>query len=98
MITYNWQIAQMERNTSNGFIVKVYYRVKAVDGDYSASTYDSCGYNQSEESFIPYEDLTEETVIGWVKQSIDAKTVEASLASQIEDQKAPATQSGLPWA
>ena len=93
-----WSIAQMERNTSDDFVVTVHYRVNAVDGDYSASSYGTCGYTQSEESFIPYADLTEETVVGWVKESLDAETVEASLASQIEAQKAPATVTGIPWA
>ena len=38
-IEYTWTIAQMERNTSDDFVVTVHYRVNAVDGDYSASTY-----------------------------------------------------------
>ena len=92
-----WSIAQLERNTSDGFVVTVHYRVNAVDGDYSTSTYGTVGYTQSEESFTPFDELTEETVIGWVKESLDAETVEAALASQIEAQKAPATVAGLPW-
>ena len=92
-----WSVAQLERNTSDGFVVTVHYRVNAVDGDYSASTYGTVGYTQGEESFVPFDNLTEETVIGWVKESLDAETVEANLASQIEAQKAPATIAGLPW-
>ena len=96
-IEYTYTIAQLERNTSDGFVVTVHYRVNALDGDYSASTYGTVGYTQSEESFTPFDELTEETVIGWVKESLDAETVEAALASQIEAQKAPATVAGLPW-
>jgi hypothetical protein len=92
-----WSIAQLERNTSDGFVVTVHYRVNAVDGDYSASTYGTVGYTQSEESFTPFDELTEETVIGWVQNSLDKDEIEANLASQIEAAKAPATVTGLPW-
>jgi hypothetical protein len=55
------------------------------------------GYTQSEESFTPFDELTEETVIGWVQNSLDKDEIEANLASQIEAAKAPATVAGLPW-
>ena len=96
-IEYTYTIAQLERNTSDGFVVTVHYRVNAVDGDYSASTYGTVGYTQSEESFTPFDELTEETVIGWVQNSLDKDEIEANLASQIEAAKAPATVAGLPW-
>jgi hypothetical protein len=92
-----WSIAQLERNTSDGFVVTCHYRVNAVDGDYSASTYGTVGYTQSEESFTPFDELTEETVIGWVQNSLDKDEIEANLASQIEAAKAPATVAGMPW-
>ena len=96
-IEYTWTIAQMERNTSDDFVVVVHYRVNAVDGDYTASTYGTVSYTQEAESFIPYADLTEATVVGWVKESLGEDTVEAALASQIEAKKAPATITGMPW-
>jgi hypothetical protein len=92
-----WSIAQLERNTSDGFVVTCHYRVNAVDGDYSASTYGTVGYTQSEEAFTPFDELTEETVIGWVQNSLDKDEIEANLASQIEAAKAPATVAGMPW-
>jgi len=55
------------------------------------------GYTQEAESFIPYADLTEATVVGWVKESLGEDTVQESLASQIEAQKAPAQIAGMPW-
>jgi len=97
-ISYNWQIVNMDRLTSDGFVVTVHYNVSAVDGDYTASTYGTVGYTQEEgESYIPYADLTPEIVTGWVQQSLGKDTVEASLASQIEAQKHPVQESGLPW-
>ena len=96
-ISYNWSIVQMDRLTSDGFVVTVHYNVSAVDGDYSASTYGTCGYTQESESFVPYADLTQEVVVGWVQTSLGKDTVEASLQTQIDAQKNPVQESGLPW-
>ena len=97
MTTYNWQIVQMDRLTSDGFVITVHYNVSAVDGNYSASTYGTCGYTQESESFVPYNDLTQEVVVGWVQTSLGKDTVEASLQGQIDVQKNPVQESGLPW-
>ena len=94
---YTWTIAQMERKTSDDFVVTVHYRVTAVDGEYTASTYGTVGYTQKSETFIPFADLTEATVVGWVKDSLGEETVQEALASQIEAQKFPTQISGMPW-
>jgi myo-inositol-hexaphosphate 3-phosphohydrolase len=96
--TYTWAIAQMDRLTSDGFVVTVHYTVNAVDGDYSASTYGTVGYTQGEGSYVPYANLTEAEVVGWVQESLGKDTVEESLAAQIEAQKNPVQESGVPWA
>jgi hypothetical protein len=98
MINYKWQIAQMDRLTEDGFVVTVHYRVSATEDNYVASTYGTVGFSeQPEGGFVPFEQLTEEMVIGWVQGSLGKDAVEASLASQIEAQKAPKQVSGLPW-
>ena len=97
--TYTWSIQQMDRLTSDGFVVTVHYNVSAVDGDYSASTYGTVGYTeQPGEQYVPYDQLTEQQVVGWVQESLGKDTVEASLDSQIEAQKNPVQESGMPWA
>jgi hypothetical protein len=96
--TYNWNVVQMDRLTSDGFVVTVHYTVNAVDGDYTASTYGTVGYTQGEGSYVPYADLTEAEVVGWVQESLGKDTVEESLAAQIEAQKNPVQEAGVPWA
>ena len=96
-ISYNWSIVQMDRLTSDGFVVTVHYNVSATDGDYSASTYGTCGYTQESESFVPYADLTQAIVVGWVQDTLGKTTVETSLQGQIDAQKNPVQESGLPW-
>jgi hypothetical protein len=41
--------------------------------------------------------LTKEEVIGWVQESLGKDTVEASLTANIEAQKNPVQETGLPW-
>jgi hypothetical protein len=96
-MNYNWNVVQMDRLTSDGFVVTVHYTVNAVDGEYTASTYGTVGYTQEEGNIIPFDSLTPEIVIGWVKESLGQETVETALAAQIEAQQNPVQLSGLPW-
>ena len=97
-MNYTWNVVQMDRLTSDGFVVTVHYTVNAVDGDYTASTYGTVGYTeQPDEQYTPYADLTEAQVVGWVQESLGKNTVEASLAEQIALQKNPVVESGVPW-
>ena len=98
MTTYLWTIPQMDRLTSDGFVVTVHYNVTATDGTYSASTYGTIGYTQQPgETYTPYADLTQAQVVGWVQTSLGKDTVEASLQSQIDLQKNPVQAAGVPW-
>ena len=98
MTTYLWTIPQMDRLTSDGFVVTVHYNVSATDGIYNASTYGTIGYTQQPgETYTPYDQLTEAQVVGWVQTSLGQATVEASLQSQIDLQKNPVQAAGVPW-
>jgi hypothetical protein len=100
MTTYNWTIANLEHNVADGGVIVAHWRVSAEDGDYTASAYGTAGFtpDPTAAGFVPYADLTEADVLAWVWGSVDKDEMEANLAAQIADQKAPATQSGLPWA
>jgi len=98
MTTYIWTISQMDRLTADGFVVTVHYNVSATDGTYNASTYGTVGYQeQPGETYVPYDQLTEAQVVGWVQTSLGKDTVEASLQSQIDAQANPVQESGVPW-
>jgi len=98
MTTFNWQIVQMERLTSDGFVVVVHYNVSAEEDANNVSTYGTTSYTQTEgASYIPYDELTQEVVVGWVQEALGKEVVEASLQSQLDALKAPVQQSGLPW-
>jgi hypothetical protein len=92
-----WTINQLDRNTSNGFVTTVHYNVRKVDGNFSASTYGTIGY-QGDTPTTPFASLTEAQVIAWVKDKLGEEVVEAALAAQIEAQKNPVSATGMPWA
>jgi len=98
--TFTWAIANLERETEDGFVFTAHYTVSAADGTYSSSAYGSIGFERPE-SLIPFADLTEEQVIGWVKEALggDEKVteVQTALQSQIDEQRAPTKSAGVPW-
>ena len=95
-ITYTWQVDQMERQSTDGLVTTVHWRANAQDGNFFATIYNVATLERGDE-FIPFNDLTQEQVISWVKDKVDAEATEAALASQIEAQKTPVTLFGRPW-
>ena len=95
-MTTTWTIAQLDRQTSDGLVTTAHWRVDAVDGNYSAGSYGTVGFERGD-TFIAYDSLTEAQVIAWVKEKLDVEAIEASLAAQIAAQKNPVTATGVPW-
>ena len=94
-----WTIPTLERELSDGFVYTAHWRCTATDGDFSASSYGTAGFQQDPEaeSFVPYEDLTEEMVLGWLFNSLDKDATEEALKAKIEADKNPTTAAGVPW-
>lgn len=95
MIT--WTISTLDRNTSNGFVTTAHWQATAVDGEHTASIYSTCSWADGTVN-TPYADLTQDTVLGWVWESVDKQATEDALAANIALQKAPVTATGTPWA
>ena len=95
-MTTLWTINQLDRNTSDNYVTTVHYNVTKEDGDFSASTYGTIGFEAGTPA-TPFASLTEAQVIAWVKDKLGEEVVEAALAAQIEAQRNPVQASGLPW-
>ena len=98
MTTYSWKISNLERTTADGKVNTVHYTVTAEDGTYASGAYGSLSFDG--EVTIPFADLTEEVVVGWVKEQLGAEKVaeiEAALQAQLDEQTAPTKASGVPW-
>jgi hypothetical protein len=94
-MTTVWTVSQLDRNTADGFVTTAHWQCTATDGDYSASVYASCGFDG--ELSVAYDSLTEEAVLAWVWESVDKEATEAAVLAQIEAQKNPVTETGVPW-
>ena len=94
-----WTISTLERTLADGGVTIAHWQATAVDGDFSASSYGTCGFtpDPSASGFIAYDSLTEADVIGWVQAELDQDAIEASLATQIEADKNPTKAAGVPW-
>ena len=96
---FTWAIANLERETADGFVFTAHYTVEAKDDTYSAGAFGSIGFERPE-NLIPFADLTEDTVVGWVKEAMgDEKVanVESALQGQLDEQRHPTRASGVPW-
>jgi hypothetical protein len=93
--TINWTVSSLDRDVTTGFVRVAHWQCTGIDGEFTGSVYASCGFDG--ELSIPYESLTEATVLGWVWQKVDKEATEAAVAAQIAEAKAPAVASGTPW-
>ena len=93
-----WTISTLERNTDDGVVV-AHWQASDADGEHTGSSYGTCGVTPDADAdgYTAYADITEAQAIGWVKADVDADAIEASIAAQIADSKAPAITVGVPW-
>ena len=102
-MTTDWKIEEMERQLDDGGVIVAHYRVFASEGDETVSAYGSQALVPDPESpdFVPFDQLTEELVIGWVKEALtDIKVtqIEGQLAQVLDQKLNPTTAVGMPWA
>ena len=107
MTTYTWAVTALYTETIAGeqnYVVIANYEVVGVDGDYTASLSNMARFStESITPFIPYADLTNEIVIGWIQDELGVDGVsnlEACIQGQINSQINPPVtpqNTPLPW-
>ena len=107
MIQFKWVISSMdEYPSSEGLtyvVFNIHYRRQATEvdeqGTWFAETYSVLSVSAPDPSqFVPYDQLTQEMVEGWLNSGLDVASIDASLTAQIEEQKNPKVVSlPLPW-
>ena len=102
MATKTWQINTLERELSDGYVKKIIYRVNGADGTYSFRATGEVNLPKPD-TLVPYADLTESQVLGWVKAKLDADNAgtvaanETAVENGVNEQKTPTTGVGKPW-
>ena len=104
--TYNWRInaldAKIHEGDNDNVIYTVHWSYSATDetGEHSVSSIGTHGVEYDADNFTPYADLTEEQVIGWVKDSLGEEEVlklEESVTNSLNLKITPDTKTNLPW-
>ena len=96
-ITAMYTLQQPDPN----YVVRVLWEVTGVDGTYTAFIGGSTTFNSADQvgAFIPYADLTEEIVIGWIPAQ-DISNSQANVQGQINSIITPPVSpanTALPW-
>ena len=98
-ITKKWEVNTLTRELADGYVKEVIYRVKGLDGSEEKARATGSVDLEKPETLIPYKDLTESTVLGWVKAKLGTDTVtaiEKSLEDEIALINTPVTAEGKP--
>ena len=80
-------------------VITADWRCNGTDETYSGTCYGSCSFAPPSGSFTPYEDLTQDQVLGWCYENgVDKTAIEANVSLQIENQiNPPVVTLPLPW-
>ena len=107
MTTYTWNVTALYTETIAGeqnYVVIANYLVLGGDGTYGAEISNIARFStESVSPFIPYEDLTEADVIGWIQADLGTDGVDnlyACIQGQIDSQINPPVvpvNTPLPW-
>lgn len=106
--SYTWTISALDVKPQVGsikdYVVTAHWRCEGTDGnEHFGSVYSTASFVIDEEKtdFIPFNQLKESDVIGWVQSSLTEEGVNATYAgidSQIENQiNPPIITPPLPW-
>ncbi len=109
-ITYTWKVTSLKvkdvsENITNA-VVQTYWTKTGTDEDgnqgvFSGATPFTIDPTDDSGPFIPFEELTEEDVLDWIKSVVIGSYedhVNSKIAEQITDKVTPTTEAKLPWA
>ena len=107
--TYSWSFPSLDVELTDAeghtdIVYTIHWRLRADDGDeHMASTVGTSSVKWEEgDPWIPYEDLTESDVQGWVEEDFGEEQlgkVKADLDAKIEEEVSPTheTKHNMPW-
>jgi hypothetical protein len=103
-ITKTWEIINLQRDLSDGYVTKVFYRVKGLSDSIEKARYSGeINFTKPESlpsDFVAYDSLTSSTVLGWVTTSLGSDkvtSIEKYLEAEVTESITPTTELGVPW-
>jgi hypothetical protein len=89
-----------QEGSETDVVFNVHWTCSGTQDTYTGSVYSTCQVPApSGEAFVPYEDLTQEQVLGWIwANGVDQEATEAAVQQQIDNQiNPPVVTPPLPW-
>ena len=90
MTTFTWAVDALYTETiadQQDYVVIANYTLVGVDGEYEASISNTAQFStESVGDFIPYDELTNEIVVGWIQEELGedgVANIEACIQGQI---------------
>jgi len=104
-MSYTWKIAALDYAVSQDGLSNVVTTVhwtcsKEDESGNSGYSYGTAGLEPPGETFVEWDDITEETAVGWAKAAMgdeQVASVEAAIDAQIAEKANPTTGVGVPW-
>lgn len=104
-ITYTWEVTSLKTRTegnNENAVVQTYWKKIGTDEDGHTAAFEGAtpftSTNVPEGEFIPFEELTEEIVLGWIQAVVVGdyeQHVNSKIQQKIDEQHT--SQPGLPW-
>lgn len=102
-----WSIDNLTRRAADGAVIVAHWRATAIaeEGEQTATSAQigPASFpepNPEDPNFIPYENLTEEQVVTWVKDKLgeeEVTRIETRLIQEASEKLTPTELSGTPW-
>ena len=111
-VTKTWSITNLTRETIDGYVCWVSWTLTGTEGDKTVESKGRTKLERPSSSLEPYDSLTEEKIIGWVKAKMNAESpavtdiatgktpverFEAIMDKKMGWLNAPATANGKPF-
>lgn len=107
-VTYTWKVTSVKTKTegqNQEAVVQTYWTKTGVDEDGHEGTFSGAtpftSVNVPNGDFIPFSELTEEIVLGWIQAVVVGgyeEHVNAQIQKQIDEKHNPVVEAALPWA
>jgi hypothetical protein len=101
---YTWEILSLytapSKDGKTDVVEKVNWRFQVTEGQYYGDTYEQTVLDAPapDADYTAYDDLTEETIISWIKSQRDYDELVALVDSRLESNKAPTVvEKIVPW-
>jgi len=102
-MTHTWEVHNLERVLDGNVVTKIYFRVYSEENGIFKNYFGehTITGSASDPNFIPFENLTQNVVVEWLKSGVDVTAIQTINEDRINEEiaayVAPTTEEGTPW-